>query len=95
MTAPVRITEESVPRLPRHARLQFDQARQRWTLQVPERVLVPDDIAVAVLKRCDGVATVATIAEILAAEYAAPRDEVTRDIIEMLQDLADKNALVA
>jgi pyrroloquinoline quinone biosynthesis protein D len=95
VTALVRITEESVPRLPRHARLQFDQARQRWTLQVPERVLVPDDIAVAVLKRCDGVATVATIAQILAAEYSAPRDEVTRDIIEMLQDLADKNALVA
>lgn len=95
MKARLVITEASVPRLARHARLQFDQARQRWTLQAPERLLVPDEIAVEVLKRCDGVASVSRIARDLAATYAAPADEVTRDVIEMLQDLADKDTLVA
>jgi pyrroloquinoline quinone biosynthesis protein D len=85
----------SVPRLPRHIKLRFDEARQRWILLAPERVLVPDEIAIEILQRCDGVATVASIAEALAGKYEAPRDEVERDIIELLQDLADKGTVAA
>lgn len=95
MTAPARIGEASAPRLPPHVKLRFDEARKRWVVLAPERVLMPDEIAVDVLQRCDGVATVATIAAALAEKYAAPRDEVTRDVIEMLQDLMDKGVIAA
>lgn len=91
----VRIAGASVPVLAPQIRLRFDEARQRWTLLAPERVLVPDEIAVEILQLCDGIATVDAIAARLAAKFQAPPDEVTRDVIEMLQDLADKGMLAA
>jgi pyrroloquinoline quinone biosynthesis protein D len=95
MSEAVRIAADSVPRLPRHAKLRFDEARKRWTLLAPERVFVPDEIAVEILRRCDGVATVDAIVDALAAKFGAPRDEVARDVLEMLQDLADKGVIAA
>jgi pyrroloquinoline quinone biosynthesis protein D len=89
------ITAVSVPRLPRHIKLRFDDARQRWVLLAPERVMLPDEIAVEILQRCDGQATVASIADTLAAKFLAPREEVERDVIELLQDLADKGTVAA
>jgi pyrroloquinoline quinone biosynthesis protein D len=88
------VTEASIPTLPRGARMRFDESRQRWVLLVPERVLAPDDIAVEVLKLCDGKKSVGGIADELAAKYVAPRDEILRDVIEMLQDLAESGFLV-
>jgi pyrroloquinoline quinone biosynthesis protein D len=87
------ITPESVPRLRRGVRLQRDAARGGWIVQAPERVLVPDEIAIAVLQRCDGAASVGAIAETLAKEYGAPRQEVENDVVEMLQDLAEKGVI--
>jgi pyrroloquinoline quinone biosynthesis protein D len=91
--SPTRLDSASVPRLKAHVRLQYNEARQQWIIQAPERVLMPDDIAVAVLKRCDGVATVGAVARALAAEYDAPPEIVEADICEMLQDLADKGVV--
>ncbi len=88
------VTEASIPTLPRGARMRFDESRQRWVLLVPERVLAPDDVAVEVLKLCDGKKSVGLIADELAAKYVAPRDEILRDVIEMLQDLAESGFLV-
>ena len=95
MTERVAIVDSSVPKLPRHIKLRFDTTRQQWLMLAPERVLMPDEIAVAILQRCDGVATVAAIADELAAKFSAPRDQVGRDIVQMLQDLADKGMVVA
>ena len=89
------IDAASVPRLPPHIRLRFDATRQRWTLLAPERVFVPDEIAVEILQRCDGVASVATISQALAQKYGAAREEVEADIVSLLQDLADKGAVAA
>ena len=89
----LRIETGTVPRLRSGVRLQFNQARQRWIVQAPERVLMPDEIAVAVLQRCDGIATVSMIGDALARQYEAPADQVTSDIVEMLQDLADKGVI--
>lgn len=89
----VRIDAASVPRLPRGVRMRFDEERRRWTLLAPERVFVPDEIAAEILRLCDGVATVAAIADALAAKFGAPREEVARDVTEMLQGLADKGVV--
>ena len=36
----ISVSEASRPVLPRHARLKFDETRQRWVILAPERVLV-------------------------------------------------------
>ena len=87
------IAAGSVPRLPRHVKLRHDKARDRWLILVPERVLVPDDTAVAVLSRVDGARSVRDIANDLAQTYQAPVDVILADSVALLQDLADKGFL--
>ena len=87
------IVAGSVPRLPRHVKLRHDKTRDRWLILVPERVLVPDDTAVAVLSRVDGTRSVQDIAEDLARTYQAPVDVILADSVTLLQDLADKGFL--
>src|SRR5258708_39844778 len=89
----ISVSEVSRPVLPRHAKLKFDETRQGWVILAPERVLAPDEIAVEVLKPCDGVRSVAEMIDQLAAKYAAERDTIATDVIAMLQDLADKGFL--
>jgi pyrroloquinoline quinone biosynthesis protein D len=38
----ISVSEVSRPKLPRHARLKFDETRQVWVILAPERVLAPD-----------------------------------------------------
>jgi len=89
----ISVSEASRPVLPRHARLKFDETRQRWVILAPERVLAPDEIAVEVLQLCDGLRSVEQMIDQLAAKYAAERDAISTDVIAMLQDLADKRFL--
>jgi pyrroloquinoline quinone biosynthesis protein D len=89
----ISVSETSRPKLPRHARLKFDETRQVWVILAPERVLAPDEIAVEVLQLCDGVRSIAEMVDQLAEKYAAPRDAIATDVIAMLQDLADKGFL--
>src|SRR3954462_6726044 len=89
----ISVSEASRPVLPRHARLKFDETRQRWVILAPERVLAPDEIAVEVLQLCDGVRRVEAMIDQLAAKYTADRDAISTDVIAMLQDLADKGFL--
>jgi pyrroloquinoline quinone biosynthesis protein D len=80
----------SLPRLPRHVKLRYDQRRNRWIVLAPERVLMPDEIALEILQRCDGATSVGTIVEALAETYEASADDIGGDVAELLQDLADK-----
>ncbi|QND70064.1 pyrroloquinoline quinone biosynthesis peptide chaperone PqqD [Tardiphaga robiniae] len=89
----ISVSEASKPVLARHARLKFDETRQRWVILAPERVLAPDDIAVEILQLCDGERNVADIIDLLVTKYAAPRDDIGTDVVAMLQDLADKGFL--
>lgn len=89
------IVGDTRPAMPRHLRLRHDAGRGRWVLLAPERILTPDEIAVAVLKLCDGTRTVDEIAATLAADYEASFDDVRSDIIDLLQELADKRYITA
>ena len=89
----ISVSEASRPVLPRHAKLRFDETRQRWVILAPERVLAPDDVAVEVLQLCDGARSVEAMIDQLAAKYAAERSAIATDVIAMLQDLADKGFL--
>lgn len=87
------ISAVTIPALPPHIKLRHDPGRGRWHVLAPERVFEPDDTAIAVLKRIDGVKSVEVIVEELAKEYNAPAREITADVIAMLQDLADKGVV--
>ncbi len=89
------LTAASIPKLARHVRFRFDPARGCHVLLAPERVIMPDPIAVAILQACDGVANLGAIATHLAAQYDAPPDAVLADCIEMLDDLVLKGMIAA
>jgi pyrroloquinoline quinone biosynthesis protein D len=89
----VLVGEGSVPRFTRGARLQFDKHRDRWIVQAPERLFVLDAIALEILQRCDGDASVSAIVDDLAAKFTAPREQILRDVSSMLQDFADKGVM--
>lgn len=88
------VSEASIPKLARGVQFRFDETRQRWVLLVPERVLAPDDIAVEILKLCDGLKPVGAMADEFAVKYVAPREEILGDVVAMLQDLADSGFLI-
>lgn len=92
-TAPRTVADDSVPRLPRGVRLVDSPAQGGMVLLAPERVFKPDAIALEILKRCNGAATIAAIADDLAATYQAPRERVLGDIKTLLGSLADKQLL--
>lgn len=93
MTAP--LGPAAIPTFPRHVRFQFDAVRERWVVLAPERMFVPDEQAVEILKLVDGARTVQVIAAELAARYDAPEDVVLADVALMLADLAARGALQA
>ncbi len=89
------IAEDTVPRLPRGVRLKHDEPREQWVLLAPERMFVLDDTGLEILRACDGAATVAAIVDDLAARYQAPREVILGDVLQLLQDFADKGVIAA
>ena len=67
------------PRLASHARLRFDETRQKHVLLTPEAVSVLNDTGAAVLRLCDGQRTLAEIMADLRGRYdRVPEHEVER-----------------
>ena len=91
-TETVAIASDARPRLPRGVRLVQNET-QGWVLLAPERVFKADPIAVEVIKRCTGEATLDQIVDDLAATFAAPRERILTDLTTMLRGLADKKLL--
>jgi pyrroloquinoline quinone biosynthesis protein D len=81
------------PRLPRGVRLVHNEAQGGWVLLAPERVFKPDTIAVEIVKRCNGEATLAAIVDDLAKTYSAPRERILADVTALLRGLAEKRLL--
>jgi pyrroloquinoline quinone biosynthesis protein D len=88
------VSGETVLALAPHIVFRFDDQRQRWVILAPERLLLPDEQAVEILKLVDGKAGVGAIVDVLAGRYtAASRELIAQDVTAMLQDLADKGCL--
>jgi pyrroloquinoline quinone biosynthesis protein D len=90
---PASIAADARPRLPRGVRLVNSEAQGGFVLLAPERVFKPDPIALAILQRCSGEATLSAIVDDLAATYSAPRERVLADVSALLRGLADKKLL--
>ena len=94
MTDPVAtVLPGAHPRLPRGVRLVHNEAQGGWVLLAPERLFLPDETAVEILKLVDGNRSIGLIADDLAARYDAPRDLIIKDVLVTLGDLAAKGAV--
>ena len=85
--------EDAVPRLAPGVRLKFDQARQCWVVLAPERVVMPDETALEILRRCDGETRLGAIIDALAADYEAPRETIAADVKELMGELTRNGIL--
>jgi pyrroloquinoline quinone biosynthesis protein D len=88
-----KLSGDTRPRLPRGVRLTQSEAQGGWVLLAPERVFKADNITVEILKRCTGTATLDAIVDDLAKTFAAPRERIYTDVMNLLGSLADKKLL--
>jgi pyrroloquinoline quinone biosynthesis protein D len=86
------LTPDSVPKLWRMARLQFDAVRQRPVLLYPEGAVLLNDTGAAILELCDGSHTVTQIVKILSERYQA---DVSTDVAEYLTLMAERELIRA
>ena len=84
------VSSQAVPALPRHVRIQYDPVRQAFAVLSPENVFWPNEISLAILRRCDGRSAVGEIVGDLAREYNAPEEDVAADVAAFLQEWSDK-----
>ena len=83
----------AIPRLAPGMKFRHDAVRQAWVILGPERLFMPDEHAVEVLKLIDGKNSLADIAANLAARFDAPAELIAADIWPMLTDLAARGAI--
>src|SRR5215813_10617262 len=74
-------------RFPRHVKFRHDATRNAWVVLAPEKLLLPDEQAVEILKLIDGSRSVDAIIDDLAGRFDAPREEIASDVVPLLQDL--------
>lgn len=84
------LTLESVPKLWRLARLDYDPVRQRRVLLYPEGAVLLNETGAAVLELVDGKRTVGEIATILGERY---QTDVSSDVAEYLSTLEERELI--
>ena len=95
MTKLLNLKENDIPKLPRHAKLRFDEARKKWIINAPERVFELDEIAAEVMQLIDGESSIISIVDILVKKFeGASKEVVKKDVLSMLQPLAEKGFIV-
>tara|TARA_B100000929_G_C15234858_1_gene327655 strand:- start:48 stop:350 length:303 start_codon:yes stop_codon:yes gene_type:complete len=89
------VSAETILKLPRHAKLRFDKARDKWIILAPERVFELDEVAYEVISRCDGERSIEQVVDSLSEKFDQVSSDVIRtDVTSMLQNLADKGFVV-
>ncbi len=86
---------DDVPFLPRGVRTHYDKVRGAEVLLGPERVLMLDQVGVAVLGQMDGTASLSEISQALSQVYDAPLEVIEPDVIAFVQDLREKGMVHA
>jgi pyrroloquinoline quinone biosynthesis protein D len=95
MTKLLNLKENDIPKLPRHAKLRFDEARKKWIINAPERVFELDEIAAEVMQLIDGKSSIINIVDTLVKKFeGASKEIVKKDVLSLLQPLAEKGFIV-
>ena len=84
------LSPDTVPRLWRLARLDYDPVRQRRVLLYPEGAVLLNETGAAVLELVDGKRTVGEIAMILGERY---QTDVSTDVAEYLSTLEERELI--
>ena len=91
----IQLKIDDVPKLPRHAKLRYDEARKKWIINAPERVFELDEIAAEIMQMLDGNSSIKKIVEKLVIKFeGTPREQISKDVTFMLQSLADKGFVI-
>ena len=83
----------AVPRFKRGVKFRFDAVRKVWIILAPEKLFMPDDIAVEILKLVDGARSTDLIVDDLARRFDAPRATIAGDVEAALDDLSLRGAI--
>ena len=94
MTTPASADPKATFRFAPGVRLRFDETRQAWIVLAPERLFMPDEHAIEILKLIDGARSADAIIDALAQKFDAPRPTIAADVLEMLQDLVERGVLL-
>jgi pyrroloquinoline quinone biosynthesis protein D len=78
------------PVLAGRARLQVDSVSGDPLLLSPEGLLILNDAAHAIVRRCNGVLTIADILEQLADEYGLKAEDLQSDVLQCLRELRQR-----
>jgi coenzyme PQQ biosynthesis protein PqqD len=88
------ISLELKPRLSKKARVQRDKVTGKNVLLYPERGLVLNDTAFAIVERCKGELTVQQIVDELVAKFpGASRETIQAEVLAFLEQLSDRTLL--
>ena len=90
MTDTLKITDDVLPKFPKHVKFKYNKPRDEWVILAPERLVKLDMVAVEILKLVDGEKSVKNISIELSKKFNAPEDVILKDVTDMLQDLSDK-----
>lgn len=82
------------PSLASHVRLKTDPVTGDPVLLFPEGLLVLNATAHEIVRRCDGLASIAEIIGQLAEEFDASEEVLRADILENLEQLRQQNLLL-
>jgi len=85
--------EAAIPAFRRGVKFRFDAVRGAWVLLAPEKLFMPDEIAVEILKLVDGARPISAIVDDLAARFDAPRALIASDVIAALDDLSARGGI--
>lgn len=83
----------AVPGFRRGVKFRFDQVRDCWIILAPEKLFMPDEIAVEILQLVDGARAIDAIVDDLAARFDAPREEIAVDVVAALEDLSARGVI--
>jgi len=87
--------DAAIPRFALGMKLREDRARGRWVVMGPERLFVPDAVALEVLRLLDGSRSLGAIVDDLAARFSAPRERIAADVAALLDDLRARGVVSA
>ncbi len=90
------ITEQDHVRLAPGVMLRHDPTRDQWALLGPERLLVLDAVALDIVRACTAPQdTIGVGIDSLAAQFAAPRDEIAADVLDLLRTMHERGFIVS
>ncbi len=83
----------AVPTFRRGVKFRFDAVRNAWVLLAPEKLFMPDETAVEILKLVDGTRSIDAIVDDLAARFDAPREMIAEDVAATFANLSTRGAV--